>query len=225
MPERRVVRLRTILPTDGRSEFVFKSYATSIPGIIQACSESRFIGLQMMTPCFESKYTACAGLVTYVNCALDTVAIPMNTAKSITSSTEPKIVATREKIRHVICYTSTFRLAAFAAELFAHFVVDNLKAWKSVETWSFPGVWDDRSDKPRITDWVCLELRRPHDSDSAKRCTSRIKRGVRRALKNARLRMNAMNRAAIAGLRIKFTDKPSPIWYARVPKPVNTLEW
>ena len=223
MPERRVVGLNAVFPDEDRSEWLLRSFSTSIPGIIQACNESRHLALELLTPAFEPQYAGASGLVTYINFALDTLAISLATAKWMTKTHDPSIIASREKIRGVICFTSTFRLVSFAASVLVSFVFNSsVHSWSGVQTWSFPGIKETDIHLHRITNWVCLEFHRPHNKESAERYIKSARRGIKRALRKAR---SGMSQGYLVGLRITFTANPSPVWYARMPRIADTLEW
>jgi hypothetical protein len=222
MPERRIIGLNTLLPNEDRSEWALRSFGTSIPGIIQACSESRYLALELLTPALEPKYAGAAGLVTYINFALDTVAISLDTAKLMTKTHDTSIIASREKIRGVICFTQTFRLVRVVTKVLLSLVFkSSVHSWSKVQTWSFPGIIEQDVHRYRITNWICLEFPRPLNKESAERYIKSAKRCIKRALKVK----GGMIQNSVIGLRITFTAKPSPVWYARMPIITNTLEW
>jgi hypothetical protein len=205
---------------------LFKSYATSIPGIIQACSESRHLALELITPAFEPRDAGYSGLVTYINLGEDMLAVPFNTAKSMTTSTAPKIVAAREKIHNVMCYASTFRLAPWTLDIFATFVFTNsVHKWRQVEKWTFPGVKQEEVRMARYTDWVTIEFRRPRTQEEAEKCIRQAKKRVKLA-SDHHFKIH-MNTASVVGLRICFTDNPPSRYgfHGRVHQDINPLDW
>jgi hypothetical protein len=223
MPGPRTVNLAATYAGKEKAEWLLKSFGTSIPGILQTCSESRYLALEMLTPALKPDLAGAAGFVTYINFDLDTIALSFVDSLSMTETDDLSIVESREKVRGVICYIETCGLTEGVENWISAFVFHSMiDKWSEVQTWSFPGIAKEDSTRVRITDWVCFEFRRPTSAKMAERYTRSATRRVKRAVQNVRPNSTS---DSLTGLRIIFTQNPSPGWFARGPANTVSLEW
>jgi hypothetical protein len=184
MPEARTVHL---ISCHGTSLGVhLKSSGIRIPGILQACGESRYMALKTLAPAFQPSLSPNAGIVTFVNFAVDTIAVSVETARKISATDDPSIVASRERVRNIICYMHTLgsntEIGVSLASLIFH---SAFGSWPAVQTWTFPGISEQEIGQVKTKHWIHLQVARPRNAESAKNQVRRTSLLINRVLKAA----------------------------------------
>jgi hypothetical protein len=184
MPEGRTVHLISSHATSLKVHL--RSSGTRMPGILQACGESRYMALKTLAPAFQPCLSPNAGIVTFLNFALDTITVYVETARKISATDDRSIVASRERVRNIICYMHMLgpnsEIGVSLASLILHSAVG---PWPAVQTWSFPGISEREIGQVKIKHWIHLEFARPRNAKSAKNQVRRWSLLISKVLKAA----------------------------------------
>lgn len=172
-------------------EWLLKSF-NSVPGILQACSESRHLALEKYTPAFKLGIPGGLGAFTYLNYALDTITVDLEVVEGLRRTNSAGLIETREKLRNIKCLIgimpSTSSTPAGPLSAARDIITEQdiwsilrmvyssaVNAWAKLETWTFPCV--DQNSSQRTIAWIHIHTKRPEGYDMAWN-TSREVRGI-----------------------------------------------
>jgi hypothetical protein len=167
-------------------EILLNSLGNRIPGIVQACGESRALTLEALADEFQPTFSLHYGIAFYTTFQLDTIMIPGGCAQWISESAKPTFVAARKEIRHIICLDNAHIATPVGLEkAIARLVlVGGTGFWPCLETWSFPG-WRGADGDGRQMSWVKIEVARPRNAETAKKQIRRTTQRIKYAMKVA----------------------------------------
>lgn len=134
MPDARTIDLNSVFGGATNPKWLLKSFYTTIPSILKACSESRDMALKVLTPAFETTIASGAGIVTYINFEVDTIAISLHTVQSMFSTMNPTVIRSREKLRNIACYMKIFPPNPPVRDICRLVLNNAVTTWRNVQT-------------------------------------------------------------------------------------------